>query len=213
MAPESLTQERVYRAIKQDLFEGNGPRVARLDIQSIADRHIASTTPVREALHRLVGEGLLEHHPEGGIRIALLRSAALRQLYQWNTHHLLGIVRLAGPVALRQAIDRVRNRLADPRRETDVRLPDVLFSTMAEATRNQEFIDLTVRANERLHFVRRAEVAVFSDPHREINRILRNGRLDIGRLIRARISAYHKRREENVEEISRRLFRGFGHDE
>jgi DNA-binding GntR family transcriptional regulator len=193
MAPDASTQERIYRAIRRDLFEGTLPLRARLDIQAIGDRHMASTTPVREAMHRLIGEGLLEHHPDGGIRVFVPDESALRDLYAWSSHLLLTIVRVARAAILRRQIERVAARyLAGDRGAPQ--LAATLFESMALATDSQEILSQVTRTNERLHFARVAESLVLSDADRELNRILRNGRLDLKRITRIRIAGYHERR-------------------
>lgn len=77
MAPETATHQRIYRTIKEDYLAGAFGPGARIQIPSIARRANSSVTPVREALYRLVGEGLVEADPDGGFRSLFLTSTHL----------------------------------------------------------------------------------------------------------------------------------------
>src|SRR3954447_19738705 len=88
------TFDRVYAAIKQRLREGVYRPGTRLEPALLSDELNASVTPVRDALHRLTGERLVEAPRHEGFRAPLLTEARLRHLYAW--HHdllLLAIMR------------------------------------------------------------------------------------------------------------------------
>lgn len=57
--------ERVYRALQQDLAAGVLVPTERLGEERLAEAYGVSRTPVREALARLLSDGLLERHPDG----------------------------------------------------------------------------------------------------------------------------------------------------
>lgn len=206
MAPDPITQERVYRAIKDELLEARFRPGVRLDLQAIADRHRASTTPVREAIHRMIGEQLFEPHPEGGIRIALPDAAALRDLYAWNAQHLLATLRASSSSSLRACLRPLRDR--NPGREA-ADLADfaaIIFRSVGEATGNTEFTAHIIRANARLHYARIAEARLFQDLARELRTLLRNGDIDVRTNLRRRVIAYHRRRSEHAVAIATEIF-------
>lgn len=64
-APDPVTHDRVYRNLKADIFAGQFLPGSKLTATRIAKRYTASITPVREAMYRLVGEGLVKMTPQG----------------------------------------------------------------------------------------------------------------------------------------------------
>lgn len=71
MRRDHKLSERVYLELKRDLLAGNLP-ISRLPISHLALRYHASATPIREALLRLVGEGLVALNPAGGFALPRL---------------------------------------------------------------------------------------------------------------------------------------------
>jgi DNA-binding GntR family transcriptional regulator len=59
----------VYRRLRQQLLLGAWPPGTRLREAELADRFGVSRTPVREAVRRLLQEGLLEDRPTQGVRV------------------------------------------------------------------------------------------------------------------------------------------------
>ncbi|MCP3731322.1 GntR family transcriptional regulator [Sphingomonas sp. MG17] len=205
MPPDASTQERVYRALKAEYLDGIFHAGMRLDLHAVADRHRASTTPVREAIQRMVGEQLFESHPDGGIRVVCPDIDGLASLYVWNAQHLLGTLRLADAGHLRASMRLFRERAPGVAPGDHAAFTAILFRSIGEATGNSEFADQIQRMNERLHYSRLAEAALFDDPHRELRTFLRNGSIDVRTNIRRRIIAYHRRRIDHVVTIARML--------
>src|SRR5438270_8453326 len=83
------TFERVYAAIKQRLREGAYRPGDRLEPAALSDDLNASVTPVRDALHRLTGERLVEAPRHEGFRTPMMTEVLLRQLYAWHRDLLL----------------------------------------------------------------------------------------------------------------------------
>src|SRR3954470_11486966 len=83
------TFERVYAAIRQRLREGVYRPGRRLEPAALSDELNASVTPVRDALHRLTGERLVEAPKHEGFRVPMLTEATLRHLYAWHLDLLL----------------------------------------------------------------------------------------------------------------------------
>ena len=75
------TFERVYLAIRQWLRDGLYPPGHRLEPAMLSDQLNASVTPVRDALHRLTGERLVEAPRHEGFRIPMMTETLLRHLY------------------------------------------------------------------------------------------------------------------------------------
>src|SRR5919199_1903542 len=61
------SSERIYRALREQILAASLPPCSRLVEEQLAARFRVSRTPVREALKRLVVEGLLVHDPLRGL--------------------------------------------------------------------------------------------------------------------------------------------------
>jgi DNA-binding GntR family transcriptional regulator len=181
----------------------------RIDLQSIADRNRASTTPVREAIHRLIGERLVEPHPDGGFQIALPEVSQLLHLYVWNVQHLLAALHILSRQAIEAAIQHGRHSVGSAPREQALAI-SAIFSTIGRATGNSEFIWQMEAVNERLHYPRIAEVILFGDTRRELRTMTAAGDMRVQSNVRRRILTYHRRRIEHVSQIYHILTTGIG---
>jgi hypothetical protein len=78
------TAERVLKALRLRLMDRDIRPGDRLDPALLTSQLGASATPVREALHVLSGEGLVEARAGGGFCLPLLDEAALQDRYDWS---------------------------------------------------------------------------------------------------------------------------------
>jgi DNA-binding GntR family transcriptional regulator len=78
----STLNDRAYQALKRGLISGSFRPGQLLIIRNIADRYGISTTPVREALQRLVAERLLVMLPNRSIAVPLLSVEKFTELYR-----------------------------------------------------------------------------------------------------------------------------------
>ena len=78
------TFDRVYFALKEQLMTGRFAPGDHLEPSLIGDELHSSITPVRDALHRLVGERLVEAPRNDGFRVPMVTEFALRQMYAWQ---------------------------------------------------------------------------------------------------------------------------------
>ncbi|MFO1086902.1 MAG: GntR family transcriptional regulator [Reyranellaceae bacterium] len=69
--------ERLHEAIREGALEP-GRRIMETEVSAWLR---ISRTPVREALHRLLGEGLLEHAANGGLQVTLYDLRAIGEFY------------------------------------------------------------------------------------------------------------------------------------
>lgn len=88
MSP-GVKMERVYMDIKARVMAGEFAPGSRIDPGQLAADLGTSATPVRDALHRLAGERLVESWHQEGFRQPIVSEADLRDLYAW-TAALLG---------------------------------------------------------------------------------------------------------------------------
>jgi DNA-binding GntR family transcriptional regulator len=78
----STLNDRAYQALKRGLITGSFRPGQPLVIRTIADKYGISTTPVREALQRLVAERLLVMQPNRSITVPLLSVGTFTELYR-----------------------------------------------------------------------------------------------------------------------------------
>ena len=78
MAPISLD---AYETIRERVLTGDLPPGTRLVNRTLGKEIGTSHVPVREALHRLVSDGLAEHIPGAGTFVRTLSAEDLSQLY------------------------------------------------------------------------------------------------------------------------------------
>jgi len=91
MAPKKLrlvikdpvsARKKVHTAIRNHILDGTFPPGERLIESRIAEQIGTSRTPVREALHLLEKEGLLESIPRAGYRVRSLRWEEVEEIYE-----------------------------------------------------------------------------------------------------------------------------------
>ena len=152
MSP-GATFERVYGEIKRMLVEGELPPGTAIEPAVIGKEIAASITPVRDALHRLTGERLVEAPNHNGFRVPIPSEAALRDLYHWN-----GLV--LGLAAKRVAPDSERGVVEDGGTGSDiVGSTAALLLSVAHVAGSVELAIAVRSLNDRLATARRAEVA------------------------------------------------------
>ena len=153
-----------YRTLKTQLLRGEFPLNTRLVEARLAGELDVSRTPVREALRRLSGEGLVEVHPDGGFRPCLPDTDVMRQLYEVRAAlELQAIGRPArlGTVHDRALLEQLLVRweaLRDgvrPEPDPDFVLVDESFhETLAVAAGNRVLAELLHGVNERIRLIR-----------------------------------------------------------
>jgi DNA-binding GntR family transcriptional regulator len=74
-------REQAYGTLRQAIVEGAYPAGAKLVEAELAAALSISRTPVREALHKLELEGLVERSPGGGLRVAALSPGEIEEIY------------------------------------------------------------------------------------------------------------------------------------
>jgi len=79
------TAERVYGSLRALLLEGGFRPGQRLDPAMLAAELSSSATPIRDALNRLTGEGLVTARTSEGFHTPLVDQIELVDLYRWST--------------------------------------------------------------------------------------------------------------------------------
>lgn len=190
------TSERVYAALKARLLANAFAPGARLDPANLAQDLASSVTPVRDALHLLTGERLVDTRAGDGFHVPHLTGPGLEDLYAWSGEVLLLSLRHRAPVR------RGGGDIAD--QEVAQRTAR-LFADIAAGSSNTEHCAVVLSIGDRLHAARTVEGAVLSDTAGELDRI-EAVRAEVPELRKA-IVHYHGRRRRAAFEIIRALYR------
>lgn len=194
------TSERIYDEIR-DLVTSRKIRPGlRLDPRAIAKQLNSSTTPVREALNRLVGERLVETRTSTGYHLPLIDEPALKDLIGWSADILvLAVRRVSGtmpPAGLLPALSSTY-----PERVA------ALFSAIVKASGHAEYLGAIDQASASLHAVRLGEPEIFDDLDLELEALnsamLKEPLDELKRLLQA----YHRRRQKVAADLLRRRYR------
>lgn len=74
--------EQIYRILREDILTQEIPCGAKLTLQSLKDRFGVSHTPIREALTRLVEDGLVNYYSNVGISVISLDAKDVREVFK-----------------------------------------------------------------------------------------------------------------------------------
>lgn len=187
------TFDRVYAAIRERLRTGAYRPGARLEPALLSDELNASVTPVRDALHRLTGERLVEAPRHEGFRMPMMTETLLRQLYAWHLDLLLlAMMKHRGGLFAEQT--------AAPAGAVHER-QNALFLSLARVAGNPEHLAALEALTERLQPVQRLEAVFLSETEAETSEILHALRTQDRRALRKSLVQYHRRRQRIVPEL------------
>lgn len=190
------TAARVYEDLRALLLRGAVRPGGHLDPAVIAPQLVSSTTPVREALNRLVGEGLVETRQGSGFSLPLVDVVSLKDVLCW-----------AGDIA-RVALrgSRPLSREGSPSTGDHAGRSAAVFAAIARGSGNTEHLDAMQRCNDRLHAIRTVELDVLGDAGEEL--LALEGALIQGdrRGIRHLVNAYVRRRCMRASQLIRRRY-------
>ena len=191
------TFDRVYAAIRQRLREGLYRPGDRLEPAVLSDELNASVTPVRDALHRLTGERLVEAPRHEGFRVPMMTEAMLRHLYAWHLDLLLLALmkHRAAPAA---------DETVASERQSDLPVYDRqngLFLALAQSAGNPEHVAALESATQRLQPVQRFEQMFLDETEAETKEIVDALRARDRKALRRALVRYHRRRLRIIPEL------------
>jgi DNA-binding GntR family transcriptional regulator len=134
-------REKVYGAIRNYILNGDIPPGERLIEAQLAKRIKASRTPVREALHLLEKEGLLEAIPRVGYRVKELKFSEVEEICRIRTVNEILAARWAIHRITPKEIQALEKNIA----ETEAELRDGNPFSFVEF--DAEFHEILVRAS------------------------------------------------------------------
>ncbi|TCU51836.1 regulatory GntR family protein [Novosphingobium sp. PhB57] len=192
--------ERVYGDLRDLVTSRETQPGARLDPSVIAKQLNSSTTPVREALNRLVGERIVETRTSTGYHLPLIDEPALKDLIGWSNDILsLALRRITSSLAPAAELPGPSSNYPDRIAAT--------FAAIVKASRHVEYIPAIAQANARLHAVRLGEHESFDDLDDELSGLEKAIRNDQVREVRKLVQSYHRRRQKAAAELLRRRYR------
>lgn len=192
------TMMRVYLALKAQVMAGDFAPGERLDPARLSDGLAASVTPIRDALHRLTGERLVESWQHEGFRQPLVSEADLRDLYAWSGE--------VASIVLRAA-ERTSGEplpLPDRAREPPEHAA-TLWSWIADHSPNREHRAVIAMLNDRCHLFRTVEARIFAEPFDDLDALVMHVHARHWGDARRANDAYHRRRIRHVAEIAAEL--------
>lgn len=203
MSP-GVTADRVYEALKRQILSGELKPGERLDPARLAGDLAASATPVRDALHQLLGERIIEARPHAGFSVRIETEAGLRDLYEWNADLLAAVLRRQSrAVRVRDAFDFEDGDIAST--------AATMFLAMAGTTGNHEHFSAMALACDRLCAARRAEALVLTDLDVELADMASAWQAGEEASLRRLAASYHRRRLAAVPAIAALLRPSFDH--
>ncbi|MFD6884390.1 GntR family transcriptional regulator [Rhodococcus sp. BL-253-APC-6A1W] len=193
MRPGVTRREQVYRALRTDLMSGDLTPDERLSEERLAEHYGVSRTPVREALARLVSDGLVERR-EYGLFPYRPRLEDLAGLYELRiTLELRGIRRAQDDDSIRHdpdilgpELDRwygIRRNLPEPDAGF-VTLDEQFHLTMLAASGNRALCDALAVVNQKVRPVRMFDyltpdrISDTVDEHIAVAELVLDNRLD-----------------------------------
>jgi DNA-binding GntR family transcriptional regulator len=153
--------ELVYRSIKGLIRDGGFPPGQRLKEAELADRLGVSRTPVREALSRLMADGLLTLHPMRGFAVAELDRQQVLELYALREFIEGAAARFAAQHASPHEIRSLRAMIEDSRKidgrdaSAHASMNKRFHAAIGEASHNRYLKEALARLADSLDLIRK----------------------------------------------------------
>ena len=188
----------LYGQIRRALQAGRYVPGQRIDPGTIAVEFNTSPTPVRFALYRLVGEGLVVDHARDGLYVPLPTEVALRDLYDWMQR----LLSMACDIDVSLLPHKPLKKLVFPSSDNDiVKLTWQLFDAIAGATAHHSLHEAVKRTNDRLAPIRRAKQGMFDREFEELSELNQYWQDRHMPALKAALHGYHARRKKMVPYI------------
>lgn len=189
----------LYAEVRRALRSGNYLPGQRIDPTAIAEEFHASVTPVRFALYRLVGEGLIADHARAGLYVPLPSELALRNLYDWMRR----LLAMACEIGIDAADAESGTEASQPGAVADdiAGMTWRLFDAIARAASHRSLQQAIEQANDRLAPVRRVGLGLIDDAGDELAALEKLWQERDAPALHAGLAAYHARRETLVPRI------------
>jgi DNA-binding GntR family transcriptional regulator len=174
--------ELAYDRLSREILSGRTDPGERLVEEQLTRRLGISRAPLREALRLLAQQGLVEHIPRRGVRVAILSDDDVRELYEVRDvleRHAVGSMPATPDVTrLRAAIDEMRkatetgDRMAVAEAHRRVHAEVVALGGNRQLTALYESVLVRIQLYMAVNLRREAEVAEASDGVHRHERLL-----------------------------------------
>jgi DNA-binding GntR family transcriptional regulator len=167
--------ERVYAELRADILAGRCEPGTKLLIKKVTDDHRASVGVVREAISRLVAEGLVESMPQQGFRVKPVSIADLQHLTEARNEVEAIVIRLAvehGDLSWEARVVAAHHQLqrtpqmdaADPQRIADdwARAHQMFHQALLEGCPNPRLVTIAESLRDSAELYRRWSVPLGS---------------------------------------------------
>ncbi len=189
-------------SLRERIHEGAYRPGARIAATDLADELRLSTTPVREALSRLAGEGLLEDRRGQGYFVRLPNALDIADLYRLSLAHLLIAQEPHRP--LRRALSAAAPE--NPPDQNAIRRVDRLMLLWVAESGSRALISAFRLVQVQLGIVRRLEPELIADIEEEADQL--DTLVDADRTARlASLRHFHGRRMRLAEPLAALLTR------
>lgn len=211
-APPSL-RDVVYRRLRDEILNGRVSPRERLTEPKLGRAFEVSRTPVREALARLLSDGLIER-TDFGYAVVVPSLEGLRDLYELRiTLELRGIGRAIENPQIRHDEDVLRPELDSwyvlraeppPPDPSFVLLDERFHTALSRSSGNEQITEALVAVNQKIRSVRMHDfleserITSTIDEHIEIVELVLAGELP------AALTALHKHVGESIEVVMER---------
>ncbi|MET3528169.1 GntR family transcriptional regulator [Phenylobacterium koreense] len=198
--PESFAI--ALETLRAELRAGVYPAGSRLTSAAIAERLHLSPTPIREALSRLAGDGLLDDRRGQGYFAVQLGASALEHLFALQ-RDLLIIACSHGPTRVSGALERLATGLGQrPPPERFLLGSEHLFHLLT-ASAGHALSDHLRRLQDQLAPARRMEPLVLPELEAELAGLLHAAKAEDADELKIAIEAFHRRRIDSAAHLAR----------
>ena len=190
--------ESALAALRTRLRDGNFPPGGRIPASALAASLKLSATPVREALSRLAGEGLVEERRNQGFFVRTLSGVDVADLYRLALAHMLIVV------------GRDRERRPPTAPDTDpgadpVRAVEGFFQAWVAEAGSRALGQMHQTIATQLGPVRRVEPRVLDDLDLEADALLRSAGTGEAQELAQGLRRFHGRRIQAAEKLAAAL--------
>jgi len=192
--------DRVYACLRDRLMTHHYRPGERLEVAELRADLVSSNTPVRDALNRLAGEGLVATPAREGFSVRTFDEPGLSDLYGWSDD----LMRLALARLHPGHFQSDRDRLFDGPYAARVA---ALFEAIARWSDNTEHSRAVADCGARLGDARTIEPDLFPDVEDELHEITELFRVQSLSELRSALRRYHARRVRCTSALVRLLYR------